>query len=38
MDDFQVSVLLKYTYGGTVHQASKHHRENQVCGIGENVG
>jgi len=27
MDDFQVFVLLKYTYGGPFHQASKHGRE-----------
>lgn len=38
MDDFQVFVLLKNTYGGTVPQASKHYRGNQVCGTGENVG
>lgn len=27
MDDLQVFVLLQHTYGGTVHHASKHHRE-----------
>lgn len=27
MDDFQVFVLLKHTYGVTVHQASEHGRE-----------
>lgn len=26
MDDFQGFVLLKHAYGGTVHQASRHHR------------